>query len=392
MGRPIRREPMADLPQILVVDAEEEHLQAVVRSLEGVGRVEAATSSEEAWALIQASDPDVVIADQALPGIPGIELLHRAAERDAHVGRILLTSFGDTQETVDAIDRHRVEAYLAKPCLPFQLRLTVESVLERTRLERDNARLFANLVNKNQELREAMASLRTAQKRVVDSERLGAIGRMIATIVHDFRGPLAVVASTAGELDRADLSREELAGLAAEIRDETARMSRMCSELLEVTRASGGPIQQRETDLAELVEDVMARFADEAGRAGVVVETRLAPDCRVLLDADRFRRALLNLAYNALEAMPEGGELRVTAERHEDGVRVGVRDTGTGIPAEIATRAFDPFVTHGKSRGTGLGLAVVKKVVEDHGARIRITKPEGGGTAFEIDLPRFLVC
>jgi signal transduction histidine kinase len=383
---------MAEVPRILVVDAEEDHLGEMIRCLQGVGQIEAATSGEEAWALIQASDPHVVIADQQLPGIHGLELLHRAVQHDPHVGRILLGRYGDTPGNLEAIDRRRAEAYVSKPCLPHQLRLTVHSVLERTRLERDNARLCEDLVTKNGQLREAMRSLRAAQRRVLDSERLGAIGRMIAMIVHDFRGPLAVIRSTAGEIARDDVAAAERDSLAEEILQETERMSRMCAELLEVTRASGGPIHQNETEFDELVATSLALLADDAARAGVTIQSRLGSGARLLLDADRFRRVLLNLGYNALEAMPEGGELRVETRRGEDGVWLSVSDTGHGVPPELAPRIFDPFVTHGKHGGSGLGLAVVKKVVEDHGGTITLAKPEGGGTAFHIHLPAFLVC
>ena len=381
---------MKDRCHILVVDPEVEHANMMVRTLESMGQVECASTADEAWALIQASDPDVVIADQRVPGMPGLEILNRAGQHDAHVGRILLTSYGDTQVTIDAIDHGRVDAYVAKPCLPHQLRLTVQSVVERTQLERDNARLVADLTAKNRALREAMDSLRAAQKRVVDSERLGAIGRMGAMIVHDFRGPLSVLKSAANELARGEVEEQDLPEIAGQIKEETERMNRMCTELLDVTRASEGMMSPVDENVDEIVEMALSLLAEDAAHGGVVIETALGADARMMLDVDRFRRALLNLGYNAIESMPEGGVLRVSTERLEDGVFVIVADNGPGLPEEIQPRIFEPFVTHGKTGGSGLGLAVVKKVVEDHGGTVAIEKPEGGGTAFRIHLPGFL--
>jgi signal transduction histidine kinase len=374
-------------PRIVVVDPEPEHCDLVVRTLESLGEVEAASTAEEAWALVQASEPEVVITDQRVPGMPGIELLNRAGARDAHVGRILLTSYGDTQVTIDAIDHGRVDAYVSKPCLPHQLRLTVQSVIERTQLERDNARLVADLTAKNRALREAMDSLRAAQKRVVESERLGAIGRMGAMIVHDFRGPLSVIRSAGAELERGGLDAAQLAEIAGQVKEESERMQRMCAELLDVTRASEGTLSPSHEEVDAVVEDALARLAQDAAHAGVVIETALHSGARLMIDVGRLRRALLNLGYNALEAMPEGGALRVSSAREGNSVVICVEDTGCGIPEEIRSRIFDPFVTHGKNGGSGLGLAVVKKVVEDHGGKVAADKSDGGGACFRIRLP-----
>ena len=131
----------------------------------------------------------------------------------------------------------------------------------------------------------------------------------------------------------------------------------------------------------------MSVVAEEAGLAGVEIRTELEADVEMQLDADRLRRAILNITYNALEAMPAGGTLAVRSERHEGFVRVGFSDTGPGIPEELRTTALEPFVTSGKRGGTGLGLAVVKKVVEDHGGRLTLDKADGGGTLVRFDLP-----
>ena len=376
--------------RILAVDSDIDHLVKLTFQLEALGDVEAATSAEEGWALVQATDPDVVIVDQRLPGMPGLELLNRAGDRDPHVGRVLLTNYGDTQVTIDALEHGRVDAFVAKPCLPHQLRLMVTSVLERTRLERDNARLVEDLTARNRELREAMDSLRAAQQRILDSERLAAVGRMIAMIVHDFRGPLSVVHAAGNAFARGSLGPEDALQISTEIRQETARMGRMCNELLEVSRASGGALDQNPEDFDDLVRNALTALVEEAGRTGVRIETSLGSSATLLLDGDRFRRAIRNLGYNAIEAMSDGGVLRVATRAGDEGVALSVVDSGKGVPEDIQSRIFEPFFTSGKHGGSGLGLAVVKKVIEDHGGSIELRKPEGGGAAFVIQLPAYL--
>jgi signal transduction histidine kinase len=175
--------------------------------------------------------------------------------------------------------------------------------------------------------------------------------------------------------------------LADGIHAEADRLQRRCADLLDVTRASQAAAERVEEELDGVVESALATLLDEASRAGVELELDLASGARVLVDEDGLRRALRNLVQNALEAMPEGGSLRVSTAREEGAALVSIADTGEGIPEEIRERVFEPFVTARKKGGTGLGLAIVKKVVDDHGGTIAATKPEGGGTAFVLRLP-----
>ncbi|MEN8185286.1 MAG: hybrid sensor histidine kinase/response regulator [Myxococcota bacterium] len=370
---------------ILAVDDEPRGVELLDRCLRGLGTVFTATSGEEAWARAEAGGFDLIVSDQRMPGCSGVELLTRVAEQQPGVGRILITGYTDLESTIEAINRGRVHAYLTKPCSPGELELTARSVLERVQLSRDNERLVANLSQKNQELEAALASLAETQRRMVDSERLAAIGRLVAMVVHDFRTPLSLVRSAASELVHDGGHEPELReDLAREVLAEVDRLQRMCDELLEATRMGEGRARPQDEALDEVVESALARIVEDASRCGIEVVTDLASGARMPIDENRLRRALLNLWTNALEAMPEGGRLRVASGREEGSVWLCVEDTGVGIPEEIRETLFEPFVSAGKARGTGLGLAIVKKVVEDHGGSIEVAKPEGGGTAFHL--------
>lgn len=376
-------------PRILVVDDEPRGVELLARALRDVGEVKIATSGEDGWAIARRNPVEVVVSDQRMPGMTGVELLAHVADQDGDIGRILLTGYADLSATVDAINRGHVHAYLSKPCPPEQLRLTVQSVLDRVRLSRENAQLLSDLREKNAALESAMDDLREAQERVVHAERLSAIGRMMAMVVHDFRGPLAVVRAAGVDVAREGhaLPGDELRELGDTVREEADRMNEMCTELLETTRAGDGAAERRQGNLDVVVEAALACVAEDASLLGVSIDARLGAPKPIALDENRMRRALLNLFYNALEAMPQGGVLRVESGAEGQSVFARVADTGVGIPDSIRERLFEPFVTAGKSHGSGLGLAVVKKVVEDHGGSIDVGKPEGGGTVFRIDLP-----
>lgn len=379
---------MANVPHILVVDPDDDHRRLMLRTLSPMAPVEGAATGDEARARLRAARPEVVIADQSVPGTSGIELLELAAALDPHVGRILVTSCGDTAVTIEAIDARLVDAHLSKPCLPHQLRLSVAAVIDRCRLARENGRLLAHLRVKNTELEGTMERLRETQRRVIETKRLDAIARMSAMIAHDFRGPLSVIQSGATHLQRGELGSAEVSELGQQLADEASRMRRMCDDLVGASRASIQPLELQRVDVDEVVHAAAAVLADEAGRRGVELCTRLEARCVLWLDFDRLRRAVLNLGYNALEALPEGGHLWIRTGRGDGQVRIVVADDGQGIPEEIRECLFEPFATGGKHGGTGLGLAVVKKVVEDHGGRVRLAKTAAGvSTAFQIDLP-----
>ena len=374
-----------DEPRILAVDDEPRGVELLARTLRKLGRVESADSGEAAWELLQRERFDLVISDQRMPGMSGVELLTRVADEHPFTGRMLLTGYADHEATVDAINLGRVHAYLSKPCAPDPLRMTARAVLEQTRLARENHQLVSELSDRNRRLEGALADLEETQQRVVEAERLSAIGGMVAAIVHDFRSPLAVIGASARELCTA--GDASVAAVAASIAEEAERVERMGNELLEMTRVSAGPPDLVVDEVDEVVESALAALSHDASVAGVTLETELRAGARLPLDEARMRRAILNLGYNALDAMPEGGTLRVSSTRHADGVTLSFHDSGPGVPEELAARIFEPFVSSGKPTGTGLGLAIVKRVVEDHGGRIELAKGEGGGAAFHLHLP-----
>jgi signal transduction histidine kinase len=224
---------------------------------------------------------------------------------------------------------------------------------------------------------------------VVASEQLVAIGRMSAMIVHDMRGPLSVLRSSGTEVIReAEAANSSgLQELGAGIIEESERLNRICSELLEVARASEREIRLTEEDLDDVVRDAMARVAEQAALAGVRVELDLGCRARIPIDEDHVRRAILNLAHNAIQAMPDGGLLRLVSRRDGEWVVVSVLDTGVGIPEEVRAQLFEPFFTAGKVGGTGLGLAVVKMVMDKHHGEVEVGKAEGGESAFHLRFP-----
>lgn len=232
------------------------------------------------------------------------------------------------------------------------------------------------------DLTEIMGLRRDMQRK----EKLAAIGELAAGVAHEIRNPLSSVKGMATYFKNRFGNDSEAADAAKIMVEETDRLNRVITELLEFARPSR--IHARAADINEVLEHSVRLIGRDATSRGIGITVRKGRDLpEALIDADRFLQCLLNLYANAIQAMEASGEIQVESKRSEDGgIRVRIADTGSGIRQEDVARIFDPYFTT-KPSGTGLGLAIVHKIVEDHGGRITVHSTPGKGTEFLIDLP-----
>jgi len=220
----------------------------------------------------------------------------------------------------------------------------------------------------------------------VRGDRLATIGRMIATIVHDFRNPMTAIKGY-GSLLEEDLSAERRRQYARLIVEETDRLGGMIEEILDFTRGERTILRPRAVAVSALADAVERFVAPELKPRGVTLRRELAYEGELVLDVDRLTRALLNFVVNALDAMPSGGTLTLASRREGARIELIVSDTGVGIPAELQPRLFEPFFTHGKPRGLGLGMSIARKIVEEHGGEVRLVSGPDQGTRVTLSLP-----
>ncbi|WP_437315942.1 ATP-binding protein [Sorangium sp. So ce385] len=243
-----------------------------------------------------------------------------------------------------------------------------------------------------------VAAIRRARAELVNAERLAAIGKMAAHVTHEIRNPLSsiglnlelleeeVARASAADMPDAELRpvMKESAQLVTAIRAEVDRLSRIAEQYLSVARRPRPQLVPERVD--DLVQELVAFVRPELDRAGVAVRVEVEEGPEILLDESQLRQALLNLLRNAREAMPKGGEIVVSVSFSGGAATIAVDDTGPGVPEELRASIFDPFFTT-KQRGTGLGLAVTRDIVEAHGGAISCEPREAGGTRFRIVLP-----
>jgi signal transduction histidine kinase len=229
--------------------------------------------------------------------------------------------------------------------------------------------------------------LQKDQQDLLHAERLATIGRMASSISHDLRHPLTAILAYAEFLAESNMDNEQRKDLYHEIRLAVSRMTDLIGSLLEFSKAQ------------EALRPVYGNIAQTIERA--IQTVRVRPEFRKIeiththqgptegwFDSRKLERVFHNLLLNACEAVPqEAGRIEVTTVGKKGSIEIRVADNGPGIPDSIRRDVFHPFVSYGKDNGTGLGLSVAQKVVEDHGGDISIETTNENGTVFKVRLP-----
>lgn len=223
------------------------------------------------------------------------------------------------------------------------------------------------------------------QRELIATERVAALGTMAGMLAHDFRGPMTVIRGYAETLLEDGVDPAEVRERALLITKMIDRLERMTTETLDFARGSGHLVR-RTLPLRVLLAELLGGIENEV--PGLVLQQTFAvPDeCQASLDVDKLRRAVVNIAANGRDAMGGRGVLHAHARVAEGRLLLELRDEGPGVPADLRERLFEPFVTQGKKGGTGLGLAVARRFVEDHGGVLTLL-PDGPGACFRLSLP-----
>ena len=242
----------------------------------------------------------------------------------------------------------------------------------------ESARLYSHLEEVNRQLLES-------HRQIVQMERLALLGEMSATVAHQIRNPLVSIGGLARRLSHSEpengLSRQYLDIIQREVK----RLEEIVKDILSVSRGIRSKFIP--LDLNGVVRECLILYEDRIKTQKVILHTQLSQNLpQIPLDSAHMRQAILNLLDNALEAMPQGGDLRISTFLSPEAVHLEIADTGPGISPEAAGTIFDPFYTT-KVDGTGLGLTLTHRIISSHRGKIEARNLSGGGAAFSISLP-----
>src|SRR5437762_3866208 len=372
----------SDLPQVLVIDDEMGPRESLRMLLKPNYQVYTADSVDAGIKLLKEKHPDAVITDIRMPGASGIDGLRQIREIDPHVAVIMLTGFGALETAQEAL-RLGANDYISKPFDAREMREVIGRNVERTRLHRTG-------VNAAEEIKELNNRL---LKELAQKERLASLGQASAEFVHDLGNPLTIVWGyvqlLARRLEKSD--EDESASSVKELKIIEQHV-RTCRELLTMWQGYGNveASPPRAVSVSATLREILKGLAPVADQKGIAFRVTICEDpCVLLGDALQLNRAIQNVLINAIQACPEkSGIVTVSCTQKDFYVDLRVEDNGAGIPAAQLTKVFDPyFTTKQAASGTGLGLYITKKVIEDHNDSIKVESTAGVGTIYTIRLP-----
>lgn len=366
-------------PRVLVVDDEPHVIDGLRRKLFDTYDVVGCSSGEEALSMITRQNYPVALVDLAMPGMHGIALLERMRTAAPNTVRLVHTGQYNLVQALAAINQGSVFRFLTKPCETPVLENALQAALEQHRLETSDRSLI-----------EARVQELSAQ--LVRAERLASLGTMAAAVGHEI-GNLAAALVSLEEGMRADrnanrpVNEDDLALLSM----AHAHLKKHAAHL----RHLGLPGIEQDTliDVATVCGETINLLSQLGVLHGVRVSVALPTDpVTVSIDRTRLEQVVINLLKNAVEALADTGDTRAiqveVARDLETGMAVvRVTDNGCGIPKAALPKVFDAYFSTKGDRGTGLGLPVIKQVVEQRGGTITCQSSLGEGTTFELRLP-----
>jgi signal transduction histidine kinase len=374
---------------VLLVDDEELNLQVLADLLADRWHVHVATSGAEALELAARVPLDVVVTDQRMPGMTGVQLLEELRRRRPDLAGIVLTAYSDLQTLESAINRASAFRFMRKPWDADDILLAVEQASAHVAQRRTIERLVTLLAARSDELRGSLDRLERQQHLMLHLERLGTIGQLSAGVTHDLRNVMVALRSAEWELASTSVApgmREIISLGLAGIDD----LLRTLKTLHEYARTGALELQLAPTDPAAVVHDAIAiarmDVAFKLRRVVTEVPPGLPP---VAADRQKLTQVLVNLVRNALHVTASGGAVRVLAAARDGGasLELAVEDEGPGVPADLRERLFQPFVSTKGEAGLGLGLYMARLIVDSHGGRISVADRPGGGGRFAVILP-----
>ncbi len=395
--------PVFKKARVLIIDDEASNVRLLERILDlaKVGHVCSTTDSREALKLFINEQPDIVLLDLHMPHVDGFTIMAQiqSSVSDGEYLPVLVLTADITPET-----RHRAltlgaQDFLTKPFDHSEVLMRMRNLLENrflhSELRLQNTSLETLVSRRTSELEQTLGRLKATQQQLVKQERLRALGMMASGIAHDFNNALMLVLGYAELLQPhiAALDGEREKFLLANLKSAAQDGAHVVSRLQEFYRPAGNAHLRVGVDVNQTIEHALTltapRWRDKCRAEGIQIDPSLElnPVPNLLGNAAELREVLINLIFNAVDAMPQGGRLVLRTKVQDGRIQIEVSDTGVGMSEEECARCLEPFFTTKGESGTGLGLASVYGFVQRYGGAIRVKSEKGKGASFTLTLP-----
>lgn len=387
------------LPVVLYVDDEEHNLTSFTANFRRNYQVLTAKNGKEGLELLKKHEVEVVITDQRMPQMSGVEFAEAVANFNPDIVRIILTGFSDMQAIVDAINKGGIYRYISKPWQKDELKLAIDNAIETYRLRKHNKELIRNLQQLNAELEEKINERTEALAR--KNKELEEINQeknhLIGIVAHDLKSPLNQVKGfmTLLQMTAKNLTEEERQYIKMSL-DTIENMQDMIRQILDwsAIEAKQHRLHPEKIDLTLLVQDILKGFeSDFTAKKLHVHFTTSLQEAWVWLDKSYVYQILDNLISNAIKFSPLGKNVYVTLEESIPSfVRIKITDEGQGLTEDDKKKLFGKFQrlsakpTAGE-HSTGLGLSIVKKFVDELGGKVWCESEYLKGASFYVEFP-----
>jgi signal transduction histidine kinase len=367
-------------PKVLFVDDEPANLIVCEETCSDIFSVATALNAQAALEVMKRDEVAVVVADQRMPGMTGVELLERIRRDYPEVSRLLITAYVDIPATIDAINRGHVRRYVKKPWEPDELKATIRDAFE---------------------VYEMGKKLRCLERRLTNTERIYALGVIAASIGHELRNPisgvLAGLQAARLELDdleanghKVDLVRAGVGNLRDALGDVGDSAERVRDIVQGIEFSARVQTELKVVELGEVIRLALKLVYMELRRTASL-RLDLTP-VRVTGTKTKLGQVVLNLLVNAVHAVangtPSSQSISVRLLSRESWAILEVSDSGPGVNERDRERIFDPFFTTKADAGTGMGLAISRAIARELGGELEVDRdPDLGGALFRLKLP-----
>jgi signal transduction histidine kinase len=393
---------MTENARILIIDDEEgmRDFLAFVLETEGYQAL-TAEGGQEALELVERDSVDAILVDLRMPGMSGIDLLRRIRERDHNAVVVIMTAYASLQSALEAM-KYGAYDYLLKPFddMDTVMNIIARAVERRKQAERDThllddlqrenlqlGRIYEDAQRRTVELEQACDELKTLDE--LKTRFMVKVSRALFDSLAHIKGQATLLTSER----LGSLNDEQQEALIA-VEKRAGELIRLVDDILYLQEAEAGQVQlsPRPVSLAGVVEQAGQQVQAKAAEQSVTLDYDIPEDLPLILgDETRLQQAVTHLLDNAVKFSPPFGRVNVSLQQEESQVRLTVRDQGEGIPADKMQYIFDRFYQADSSRqraaGLGLGLAVVKRVVDAHGGAIEVASQGEQGTTVTLILP-----
>ena len=377
------------MPNVLLVDDEPSLRLTMGEFLKRAGYTVLSAPDYETAVTHNPDVVDVAVVDINLPGKSGVDLLQRLGSAEIYVPVIMITGEPNLS-VIPEIVRAGAYDFIPKPIIKDVLLSAVARAAEKKRLTDEKRRLEQEIKRHTEELEmrvaERTAELVETHKRLVQQERIAALGRAAAQVAHEVKNPLAGLLLYSLHLkSKLDKSSESQAALVDKIVETLNHLIGTVERILGFARPLSITLQS--ANLNDVANNVLELLRPQITENKIDVHVSLSKEpLTVMMDESSVHGALMNLILNAVEAMPEGGRLSVRSDRIDKTLWLEIADTGRGINEEAMKNIFEPFYTT-KEQGLGLGMPYAKKIIEQHGGAISCNSRLAEGTTIRVELP-----